>query len=147
MEYTEKNQVVTDKKTRIYPFFVHHELHSKFLIFALKYGDHTFMLTLQSLNTRLTFIKSFTHHEASVGFLKYVSTGRTVQNTLKERLISALMNVNLTEKDIIALQQNTENNINTKNSNKRKIDDQIKDATEGNNPNIPNQSIPPPPIK
>ena len=41
------------------------------------------------------------------------------------------MNIDLTEEDIVQLQQNTENNINTNNDTKRNLDGQMKDATEG----------------
>ena len=71
------------------------------------------MFTLQFLSIRLTLNKFFTHREASIGFLKYVSTGLTLQYVTKKRITSALMNVDLTDEDIITPQQTTENNIKT----------------------------------
>ena len=41
------------------------------------------------------------------------------------------MNVDLTEEDIIVIQYNIENDINTKHSNTHNPDDQMKDTTEG----------------
>ena len=46
------------------------------------------------------------------------------------RVTSALMNVALTEQDIIALQQSTENETTITHSNKRKPDGQMKDTTD-----------------
>ena len=71
------------------------------------------MPTLQFLGTRLTLNKFSTHREASIGFLKYVSTGLTLQYVTKKRITSALMNVDITVEDIITPQQTTENNIKT----------------------------------
>ena len=102
--YTEIFDVITDKKPRFPRFFVHHEFHSKIQVSALKYNEHTIMSTLQSLNTWLTFNNFSTHREASIGFLKFVSTGLTLQYIAKQRVISALTKVELSDEDIIALQ-------------------------------------------
>jgi len=63
------------------------------------------MSTLQSLRTCVTFNKFDTHRVASIGFLKYVSTGLTLHVTAKQRVINALMKVHLNEADILALQE------------------------------------------
>ena len=63
------------------------------------------MSRLQSLRTWVTFNKFDTHRVASIGFLKYVSTGLTLHSTAKQRVINALMKVNLNEAGILALQE------------------------------------------
>ena len=130
IEYTDTFQVIIDKRPRFPRFFVHHELHSKISVSTLKYDNYNIVLTLQSISIWLTFNNFFTHREASIGFLKYVSTGLILQHTAKKRIISALMNVDLTGNGIIALQKNIDNKINTNNSNKHSPDDQIKHATD-----------------
>ena len=49
--YTEMFEVITDKQPRYPRIFVHHKIHSKLKIVALKFRDHNIMLTLQSFNT------------------------------------------------------------------------------------------------
>ena len=71
------------------------------------------MLTLQSLNTWLTFNRFSTHREASIDFLKYISTCLTFQYIAKKRLTSVLMNVDLTDEGSIALKQTIENDVKT----------------------------------
>ena len=71
----------------------------------MKYSDHNIMYTLQSLHAWVTFNKFDTHRVISIGFLKYISTGLTLHSTAKQRVINALMNVNLDEADILALQE------------------------------------------
>ena len=68
--YTDTFDVITDNKISFPSDFVHHKLHSKIQLFALKYGEHNIISTLQSLNTWLTFNKIYTHREASIGLLK-----------------------------------------------------------------------------
>ena len=104
-EYTEYFDVITDKKTKFPRFFVHHEIHSTLTVSAMKYSDHNIMSTLQSLRTWVTFNKFDTHRVASIGFLKYISTGLTLHSTAKQRVINALMNVKLNDDDISALQE------------------------------------------
>ena len=55
-EYTETFHVITDKKTKFFRFFVHHELNSKVIVSTLKYGNHNVISTLHSLRAWMTFI-------------------------------------------------------------------------------------------
>ena len=89
------------------------------------------MSTLQPLNTLLNFNRSFTHGEAIIGLLKYTSTGLTLQYIVKKRVTSALMNGDLTEKDIIVIQKNIGEDMLHTHNNKRKPDRQIKYTVEG----------------
>ena len=127
--YTDTFDAITDKKTYFPRFFVHHQLHSEIQVSALKYGEHNIMSTLQSLNTWLTFNKFSTHHDASIGFLKYTSTDLTLQYINKKRVTSARMKVDFFDEDIIALQQTTENEMTNTQTNKRKPDGHLKDIT------------------
>ena len=72
--YTENFDVIVDN---------HHEILSKIKLTALKFGDHNIMSTLQSLNTWLNLNRFSTHREASIGFIKYVSTGFTLHHIAK----------------------------------------------------------------
>ena len=98
-KYTESFDVITDKKTKFPRFFVHHDIHSTLTVSTMKYNDHNIMSTLQSLHTWVTINKFTTHRVASIGFLKYVSTGLTLHSTAKQRVI----NVKLNEIHILAL--------------------------------------------
>ena len=60
-EYTECFDVITDKKTKFPRFFVHHDIHSTLIVYAMKYSNHNMMSTLQSLRTWVTFNKFDTH--------------------------------------------------------------------------------------
>ena len=71
----------------------------------MKYSDLNIMSTLQSLRTWVTFNKFDTHRVASIRFLKYISTGLTLHFTAKQRVINAIMKVNLNEADILTLQE------------------------------------------
>ena len=71
----------------------------------MKYSDHSIMSTLQSLRTWVTFNEFDTHRVASIGFLKYVSTGLTLHSTTKQRDVNELIKVNLNIIDILALQE------------------------------------------
>ena len=88
----------------------------------MKYSDHNIMSTLQSLRTRVTFNKFSTHRVASIGFLKYVSTGLTLHSTTKRRVTNALMNVDLNESDISALHACIPDIIDLTTNNKRNPD-------------------------
>ena len=103
-EYTEYFDVITDKKTKYPRFFGHHDINSTLTESAMKYSDHNIMSTLQSLRTSINFNKFDTYRVASIGFLKYVSTGLTLHSTVKQRVVNILMQVNLNEEDISALQ-------------------------------------------
>ena len=111
--YTETFYVITDKKPRFPRFLVHYKIHSKIQVSTLKYGENNIMLTLQSLNTWLTFNRFSTHREASIDFLKYISTCLTFQYIAKKRLTFVLMNVDLTDEGSIALKQTIENDVKT----------------------------------
>ena len=104
-EYTESFVGVNDKKNKFPRFFVHHDIHSTLTVSAIKYSIHNIMSRLQSLRTWVTFNKFDTHRVASIGFLKYVSTGLTLHSIAKQRVINALMKVNLNEAGILALQE------------------------------------------
>ena len=104
-EYTESFEVITDQKNEFPRFFVHHDLHSILNVSAMKYGDQNIMSTFQSLRTWVNFNKFSTHRVASIGFLKYVSTGLTLYSTAKQRVINALLYVDLNETGIITLQE------------------------------------------
>ena len=71
----------------------------------MKYSDYNIISTLQSLRTWVIFNKLDTHRFASIGFLKYVSTGLTLHSTAKQRGINALVQVKLNEPDISAFQE------------------------------------------
>ena len=101
--YTENFDVIVDKKPRYPHFFVQHDIHSKIKPIALKFGDHNIMSILQSLNTWLNLNRFSTHRKASIGFIKYVNTGLTLHHIAKKRVFTALMNVNLSRENIIAL--------------------------------------------
>ena len=88
------------------------------------------MSTLQSLNTWLIFNKFSTYREASIGFLKYISTGVTLHYIAKMKVTSALMKVDLSDEDIIALKQTTDNEVTKIQKNKRNPDRKLKDATD-----------------
>ena len=95
----------------------------------MKYSDHNIMSTLQSLRTWVTFNKFDTHRVASIGFLKYVSTGLTLHSTAKQRVINALIQVNLNEPDILALQECIPAILDSTSNNKRLPDGNRKDPT------------------
>ena len=101
--YTENFDVIVDKKPHHPRFFVHPDIHSKIKLTALKFGDHNIMSTLQYLNALLNLNRFSTHREVSIGFIKYVSTGLTLHHSAKKRVYTALMNVDLSHEDIIAL--------------------------------------------
>ena len=68
------------------------------------------MSTLQFLNTWLNLNRFSTHREVSICFIKYFSTGLTLHDIAKKRVSTALMNVDISPKDIIALQDTTDEN-------------------------------------
>ena len=87
------------------------------------------MSTLQSLRTWVTVNKFDTHRVASIGFLKYVSTGLTLHSTTKQRVINALMIVNLNGPDILALQECIPIITDSTSNNKRNPDGNRNDPT------------------
>ena len=99
----------------------------------MKYGGYKFMYTLQSLRTWVNFNKFSTHRVASIGFLKYISTGLTLHSTAKQRVINALVNVKLNEKDITALKECVFIYTNLNSNNKRNPDGNRKDPAENSN--------------
>ena len=56
------------------------------------------MSTLQSLITWLNLNRFSAHREAIIGFIKYISTGLTLQHIAKKRVYSALVNLILPTK-------------------------------------------------
>ena len=132
-EYTESFDVITDKKNKFPRFFVHRDLHSTLNVSAMKYGDHNIMSTLQSLRTWVNFNIFSTHRVASIGFFKYVSTGLTLHSTAKKRVINTLMNDDLNDTDITALQECTTVTKMTTSNNKRNTDGNSKDPDTPNN--------------
>ena len=91
------------------------------------------MSTLQSLHTLVSFNKFDTHRFASIGFLKYISTGLTLHSTTKQRVINALMKVNLNEADILALQEYIPVITDSTTNNKRNPDGNRKDSNTQDN--------------
>ena len=87
------------------------------------------MSTLQSLQTWTTFKKIDNHRVASIGFLKYVSTGLTLHSTAKKRVINALIQVKLNEPDILALQECIPVISDSTSNNKRLLDGNRKKPT------------------
>ena len=85
------------------------------------------MSTLQSLQTWTTFKKFDNHRVASIGFLKYISTGLTLHYTAKKRVINALVQVNLNESDILAVQECIPVISDSTSNNKRLLDGNRKD--------------------
>ena len=85
------------------------------------------MSTLQSLQTWTTFKKFDNHRVASIGFLKYISTGLTLHYTAKKRVINALVQVNLNESDILAVQECIPVISDSTSNNKRILDGNRKD--------------------
>ena len=96
--YTKNFNVITDKKPPYPRVFVHHDIHSKIKVTALKFGDHNIMSILQLFNTWLNLNRFSTHREASISFIKYIITGLTLQHIAKKRVTTALMNVDLPPK-------------------------------------------------
>ena len=88
----------------------------------MKYSDLNIMSTLQSLATWLIFNKFATHYVTSICFLKYASTGLILYLTAKQQVTNALMNLYLTETDIIALQECISVTIDPTSNNKRNPD-------------------------
>ena len=125
--YTENVDVIVDKKPRYPRFFVHHDIHSKIKLTALKFGDHNIMSTLQYLNALLNLNRFSTHREVSIGFIKCVSTGLTLHHIAKKRVSTTLMNTDFSPEDIIALQATTEGEETHNHNNKRKLDGQLKE--------------------
>ena len=130
--YTENFDVIVDKKPRYPRYFVYHEIHFQIKLIALKFGDHNIMSTLQSLNTWINLNRFSTHREASIGFIKYVSTGLTLYHIAKKRVAIALMNVELSPEDILTLQETTNETAIHNHNNKRKPDGQPKEAEHSN---------------
>ena len=128
-EYTEYFDVLTDKKTKFPRFFVHHDIHSTLTVSAMKYSDHNIMSTLQFLRTWVTFNKFDIHRVASIGFLKYASTGLALHSTANKRVINALMKINLNDEDISALQECIPIISDSASNNKRLPDGNRKDPT------------------
>ena len=135
--YTENFDVIVDNKPCYPRFFVHHDIHSKLKLTALKFGDHNIMSTLQSLNTWLNFNRFSTHREASIGFIKYVSIGLTLHHIAKTRVSTALLNVALLPDDITTLQETTTKNTIHNYTNKRNPDGQPKDIETNNSITFP----------
>ena len=84
------------------------------------------MLTPQSLNTWLNLNHFSTHSDASIGVIKYVNTRLTLHRIEKMRVSTALINVDISPKDIIALQETTESDAIHNHYNKSKPDGQLK---------------------
>ena len=85
------------------------------------------MSTLHSRN------KFSTHRVASIGFLKYISTGLTLHPTVKQRDINTLVNVDLNEKDITILKEYVSINTDSNSNKKQHPDGNIKDLAENSN--------------
>ena len=99
IEYTETFDVITNQKTKFPRFFCSSRSSLNIKCIHNEIGDHNIISTLQSLRTWANFNKFSTHCVASIAFLKYISTGLTLHSIEKQRVINALMNVDLNEKD------------------------------------------------
>ena len=99
----------------------------------MKYGDQNIMSTFQSFRTWVNFNKFSTHRVASIGFLKYVSTGLTLYSTAKQRVINALLYVDLNETGIITFQECILVTKKTSSNNKRNTDGNKKYPDTQNN--------------
>ena len=95
------------------------------------------MSTLQSLNTWLNLNHFYTHREASIGFIKYISTGLALHHIAKKRVSTALTNIDLSPEDSITLQETTKGDAIHDHNNKRKPDGQLKEAEKNKKYNLP----------
>ena len=128
--YTENFDVIVNKNPRYPHFFVHHNIHSKIKLIALKFGNYNIMSTLQSLNTWLNLNRFSTHREASIVFIKYISTGLTLHHIAKKKVSTILTNVDISPEDIITLQETTEGDAIHHHNSTRKPDGQLKNPTK-----------------
>ena len=96
-DYATNFTIINDRKVQFPRFFVRLVIDSTRTVSSMKYGDDNIMTTLQKNKTWLTQDKYNTHREASIGFIKYISTAFTPQQVAKARVVNALMNLKLTK--------------------------------------------------
>ena len=96
-DYATKFTIINDRKAQFPRFFVRHVIDSTRIVSSMKYGDDNIMTTLQKYKTWLIQDKYNTHREASIGFIKYISTVFTLQQVAKVRVVNDLMNLKLTK--------------------------------------------------
>ena len=103
----------------------------------MKHGDDNIMSTLQK-KTWLTQDKYKTHREASIGFIKYISTVFAVKQVAKAHVVNVLVNFELTKEEISTLSKITKYDMVTTNttSKKRSTDGQPKVPVEDINNQI-----------
>ena len=75
-----------------------------------------------------------THREASIGFIKYISTAFTLQQVAKARVVQALMNLELTKEEISTLSTIPNDDMVTTNTTSKKR------STNGQ-PKVPEEDI------
>ena len=119
-DYATKFTIINDRKARSPRFFVHHVIDSYKTVPSIKYGDDKIITTLQKNKTWLVQDKYSTYREASIGFIKYISTAFTLQQVAKARVVNALMNLKLTKEAISALSTITKDDMVTKNTTSKK---------------------------
>ena len=102
-DYATKFTIINDRKARFPPFFVRHVIDSTRIVSSMKHGDDNIMTTLQKNKTWLTQYKYSTYREASIGFIKYISTVFTLQQVAKARVVNDLRNLELTKEEISVL--------------------------------------------
>ena len=89
------------------------------------------------MNTWLKLNRFSTHREASIEFIKYVSTGLTLRHIAKKRVATALMKVELSPEDITTLQETTAETAIHNHNNKRNPDGQPKEVEHNNSITFP----------
>ena len=102
-DYATKFTVINDCKARFLRVFVRHVIDSTRTVSSMKYGDDNIITTLQKNKTWIAQDKYNTHREASIEFIKYISTAFTLQQVTKARVVNALMNLELTIEEIFTL--------------------------------------------
>ena len=133
-DYATKFTIINDRKAKFPRFFVHHVIDSTRTVSSMIHGDDNITTTLQKNKTWLRQEKFNTHREASIDFIKYISTAFTLQQVAKARIVNALMNVELTKEEISALSKIPNNDMVTTNTTSKKH------STDGQ-PKVPEEDI------
>ena len=134
--YTDTFDVITDKKITFSSFFF--SSRTPFENPSIRsYIQQTQYHANSTVSQQLANLQQIFYPPRSKYRLpKYISTSLTLQYIANKRVTPTLAKVDLTEEEIIALQQNTENDVNNTQNNRRKPDGQLKDVTESQQRNV-----------
>ena len=120
VDCTTEFKIINDLKTRFQRYFVYHVIESTRTVSSMNHGNDNIITTLQKNKTWLSQDKLPTHHEASINFIKYIITAFTFQQVAKERVVNALLNLELNKEEIFVLSIIPQNDTITTNSSSKK---------------------------